>query len=137
VGSDTQTITSLRQFIDMHSNQQEALLKYVPAVVFILHDGRHDHTNTLLQNIAASLALIELLQLHVCVNNHSAPDGSWVKSIERCINLLNLALAHHSYARDDCATREHLVKSYTSMKALRDLGMRDEVVKEDNKIHLF
>jgi hypothetical protein len=81
LGRDTQTITSLRQLLDRPSNQREAFLKYVPEVVFILHDGGHDHNNSLLQNIAALLALFELLQLHVCVNNRNAPDGSWVNSI--------------------------------------------------------
>jgi hypothetical protein len=52
--------------------------------------------NTLLQNMAASVAFVELLQLHVLVNNRNAPDGSWVNSIERCMNLLNLALAHQN-----------------------------------------
>jgi hypothetical protein len=83
---------------------KKALLKYVPDIVLIRHDGGHDHKNRLLQNIAASMAIIEFLQLHVCVNKRNAPDGSWVNIIERCMNLLNLAIAHQSYARDECAT---------------------------------
>jgi hypothetical protein len=130
-GQDTSPITSLHQFINMRIGQKEALLKYVPAVVFTCHDGGHDHKNTLFHNIAASVALIELLQLHACINNCNAPDGLWVNTKERCMNLLNLSLVHQSYARDECAIREYLAKSYTSMKVLRDLRMRDEVVKEE------
>jgi hypothetical protein len=47
------------------------------------------------------------------------------------MNILNLGLAHQSYARDECNTREYLVKLCSSMKALRDLGDRDEMVKEE------
>jgi hypothetical protein len=124
VSSDTPTLISSRQFIYMQSNQKEALLKYVPAVLFI-------HKKTLLQNIAALVAFIELLPLHVCVNNRNAPYGSWVNSTEHCMNLLNLVLAHQYYARDECAMQEHMFKLCTSMKAVRDLGMRDEVVREE------
>jgi hypothetical protein len=89
----------------------------------------HDHKNTLLQNIAAPVACFELLQLHALVNNHNASDGSWINSANHCMNILNLGLAHWSYARDECNTRSYLAKIYSSMKAQRDLGDRDEMVK--------
>jgi hypothetical protein len=47
------------------------------------------------------------------------------------MNIMNLGLAHQSYARDECNTRESLVKSCSSMKALRDLEDHDEMVKEE------
>jgi hypothetical protein len=122
---------NLRKFMEMKEEDKNDLLAFVPVVVFIRHDGGHDHKNTLLQNIAASVAFAELLQLHVLVNDRNAPDGSWINSVERCMNIINLSPAHQSYSRDECNTRESLVKSYSSMKALRDLGDRDEMVKEE------
>jgi hypothetical protein len=74
---------------------------------------------------------VELLQMHALVNNRNAPDGSWINSVERCMNIMNLGLAHQSYARGECNTRESLVKSWSIMKALRDLGDCDEMVKEE------
>jgi hypothetical protein len=122
---------NLRQFMEMKEEDKNELLAFVPVVVFIRHDGGHDHKNTLLQNIAALVAFVELLQLHALVNNRNAPDGSWINSVECCLNILNLGLDHQSYARDECNTQEYLVKSCSSMKALRDLGDRDEMVKEE------
>jgi hypothetical protein len=122
---------NLRQFMEMKEEDKNELLAFVPVVVLIIHDGGHDHKNTLIQNIAASVAFVELLQLHALVNNRNAPDGSWINSVERCMNILNLGLAHQSYARDECNTRESLVKSCSSMKVLRDLDDRDEMVKEE------
>jgi hypothetical protein len=122
---------NLRQFMEIKEEDKSELLAFVPVVVFIRYDGGHDHKNTLLQNIAASVAFGELLQLHALVNNFNAPDGSWSNSVERCMNILNLGLAHQSYARDECNTRKYLVKSCSSMKALRDLGHRDYMVNEE------
>jgi hypothetical protein len=122
---------NLRQFMEMKEEDKNELLAFVSVVVFIRHDGGHDHKNTLLQNIAASVAFLELLQLHALVKNRNAPDGSWINIVERCMNILNLGLAHQSYVRDECSTRESLIKSCSSMKALRDLGDRDEMVKEE------
>jgi hypothetical protein len=122
---------NLRQFMEMKEEDKNELLAFVPVVVFIRNDGGHDHKNKMLQNIASSVAFVELLQLHALVNNRNAPDGSWSNSVERCMNILILGLAHQSYALDECNTREYLVKSCSSMKALRDLGDRDEMVKEE------
>jgi hypothetical protein len=100
----------LRQFMEMKEEDNNELLSFVPVVVFIRHDGGHDQKNTMLQNIAAPVAFVELLQLYALVNNRNAPDGSWINSVERCIKILNLGLVHQSYARDECTTRESLVK---------------------------
>jgi hypothetical protein len=128
---DKMMFENLRQFMEMKEEDKNELLAFVPVVVFIRHDGKHDHKNTLLQNIAASVAFFELLQLHALVNNRNAPDGSCINSVERCMNILNVGLAHQSYARDECNTRESLVKSCSIMKALRDLRDRDEMVNEE------
>jgi hypothetical protein len=101
---------NLRQFMEMKEEDKNELLEFVPVVVFIIHDGGHDHKNTLLQNIAVSVAFVELLQLHALVNNRNAPDRSWINSVECCMNILNLGLAHQSCARDECNTRESVVK---------------------------
>jgi hypothetical protein len=122
---------NLWQFMEMKEEDKNELLAFFPVVVFIRYDGKHNHKITLLQNIAVSVAFVELLQLHALVNNRNAPDGSWINSVERCMSILNLGLAHPSYARDECNTRESLVKSFSSMKALRDLGDRDEMVNEE------
>jgi hypothetical protein len=87
--------------------------------------------NTLLKNINASVAFVELLQLSALVNNRNAPEGSWINSVKRFMNIINLGLAHQSYAGNECNTLEYLVKSCSSMKALRDLGGHDEMVKDE------
>jgi hypothetical protein len=87
--------------------------------------------NTLLQNISASVAFVELLQLSALVNNRNTPYGSWINSVKRCMNIIYLGLAHNSYADGERNTLEYLVKSCPSMKALRDLGGHDEMVNDE------
>jgi hypothetical protein len=74
---------NLWQFMEMKEEDKNELLAFVPVVVFIRHDGGHDHKNKLLQNIAASVAFVELLQLHVLVNNLNplTDNGSIVSSV--------------------------------------------------------
>jgi hypothetical protein len=66
---------NLRRFMEMKEEDKNELLAFVPVVLFIRHDGGHDHKSTLLQNIAALVAFVELFQLHALVNNRNAPDG--------------------------------------------------------------
>jgi hypothetical protein len=95
--------------------------------------GGHDHTNTLVQNECASLAFVLFLKLAGIVNNHDAPDGSWINSVERIMQLLNLGTAHQSHAREECATLEGLVHGCNSMKRLRQIGIaQPEIVIEWN-----
>jgi hypothetical protein len=94
---------------------------------FFISDESDD--STLLQNISGSVAFVELLQLSALVNNRNAPYGSWINSVKRCMNIIYLVLAHQSYADGECKILEYLVKSCSSMKALRDLGGHDEMVK--------
>jgi hypothetical protein len=87
--------------------------------------------NTLLQNISASVAFVELLQLSPLVNNRNAPYASWINSVKSCMNIIYLGLAHKSYADGECNTLEYLVKSCPSMKPLRDLGGHDKMVNDE------
>jgi hypothetical protein len=72
---------NLLQFMEMKEEDKNEVLAFVPVVVFIRHYDGHDHKNTLLQNIAASVDFVELLQLHALVKNRNAPDGSWINSV--------------------------------------------------------
>jgi hypothetical protein len=53
----------LCQFIDIYEGKKRAIIKYIPAVVFIQHDGGRDQKNTPIQNMAALIAFYELLKL--------------------------------------------------------------------------
>jgi hypothetical protein len=64
-----------------------------------------------------------LSQLYALVKNRNALDGSCINGVERCMNILKLDTDHHS-----------LVKSCSSMKALRDLGDREEMSKGDEPV---
>jgi hypothetical protein len=49
--------------------------------------------------MAVSGALVEFLDLFMIVLNRNAPDGPYVHSVEEINIILNLEMAHQSYAR--------------------------------------
>ena len=93
-------VRSLNDFQNnISKTEKEKLLKFIPSVVFISTDGGSDHKNTNVQNQAAMLGMVLLLNLHFCIGNRNAPDGSWINSIERIMSLLNLGLQWCSFER--------------------------------------
>jgi hypothetical protein len=115
-------ILCLRDFAETTNEEQALILKWVPCYIFLNTDVGHDHNNTLVQNQCASLAFVVLLKLVGLVNSRNAPDGSWINSVERVMQLLNLALAHQSYAHKEWATLEGRVHDCNSMKHFRQIG---------------
>jgi hypothetical protein len=122
------SINRLRESVEMDEEEREDLLAFAPCVMFLNHDGGSDHKNTNVQNIAAYVAFVEFLGLHMLVNNRNAPDDSYVNYVKRYNSVLNIALAHHAYARGAYDTLEQAVKRCNSMKALCDLWKRNSKV---------
>ena len=84
------------------------------------------------QNQAAQLSFLLLLDLYVHICNRNALDGSWVNSVERIMSLLNLRLQRIAY-RDMCATAkvEKMVHQCNRMPLLHEKAIDvPEIINE-------
>ena len=118
-------ITNLRDFkYNITDTHREMLLKFIPSVIFISTDGGSDHKNTNIQNQAAMLAVVLILDLYICIANRNAPDGSWINSVERIMSLLNLGLQWCAFERNKITDTaiEDIVSKCNSITELREKG---------------
>ena len=102
-------------------------MKFIPSVIFISTDGGSDHKNTNIQNQAAMLGIVLLLDLFFCIGNRNAPDGSWINAVERIMSLLNISLQWCSFERNKITDIEieNLVSKCNSMTELREKCNQD------------
>ena len=69
---------------------------------YIILIGGGDHKNTSVANMAALIGIVDILKLARIVAFRNAPDGSYVKEVERMMSFFNLPLAGRGFARDPC-----------------------------------
>jgi len=127
------SLVSLRAYKSLAADSKILIMSFIPSIVLLSTDGGGDHKNTNLQNQAAQLSFLLLLDLHCFICNRNAPDGSWVNSVERVMSLLNLGLQHTAYARKKCETSriEKMVHQCNSMSMLREKAQQMPAIESE------
>lgn len=122
----TTEITSiLRSVISMDG------ISLTTPILFLYSDGGPDHRSTYWSVQLAYILLFISLDLDLLVTARTAPSHSYYNPAERCMSILNLALQNVSLER--CAMlddQEFRVKSRSTMKARRDIALRQGDMKD-------
>lgn len=122
----TTEITSiLRSVISMDG------ISLTTPILFLYSDGGPYHRSTYWSVQLAYILLFISLDLDLLVTARKAPSHSYYNPAERCMSILNLALQNVSLER--CAMlddQEFRVKSRSTMKARRDIALRQGDMKD-------
>lgn len=106
---------------------QVKLLVYKPSVILKFSDQR----NTLESVKCTSICIFKELDLDMFVAARCAPGQSWTNPAERVMSILNIGLQNCALTREKGSDElEKMLKSCTSMAAVRELGQKDPDVKE-------
>lgn len=100
-------------------------------ILFVYTDGGPDHRTNFWSVQFAYILLFFALDLDMLIAARTAPSNSYANPAERSMSLLNLALQHCSFQREEMdKSLEFLVKSLSTMKKVREAAKNDGGLKQ-------
>ena len=97
------------------------------------HDGGPDHNVRHIRNKLSNIAYFLKQNLNMLTTVQTPPTHSWKNPCERCMSVLNIGLQSVSIMRQEAQSYEHVLKSVSSLAAIRKLaqddpGLENEVI---------
>ena len=122
---------TISKFEELREPTKEKIRAKCPSVLILSTDGGGDHKNTHITNQASMLAIQTYLKISKVILFRNCDNGSWANPVERINSILNLALYHKKFEREELATLEAQALNMSSMESLREAAKSTPQIKQE------